>query len=90
MATTTFGPADLDAPFDVVIIGGGIAAYKSLELIRRLGDHGCRVRCILTKAGAAFVTPLSLAALSGDIVLNMGADAAAHAASAGTQTASGQ
>jgi phosphopantothenoylcysteine decarboxylase/phosphopantothenate--cysteine ligase len=52
----------------LLIIGGGIAAYKSLELIRRLQDQGATVRCVLTKAGAEFVTPLSVAALSGDKV----------------------
>jgi len=50
----------------VVIISGGIAAYKSLEFIRRLKDRGCQVRCILTEGGAQFVTPLSVAALSGE------------------------
>ncbi|MCK6443065.1 bifunctional phosphopantothenoylcysteine decarboxylase/phosphopantothenate--cysteine ligase CoaBC [Elstera cyanobacteriorum] len=48
----------------LLIIGGGIAAYKVLELIRRLRDRGVDVRCVLTKAGAEFVTPLSVAALS--------------------------
>ena len=48
----------------LLIIGGGIAAYKCLELIRRLRDEGVRVRAILTKAGGQFVTPLSVAALS--------------------------
>ncbi len=48
----------------LLIISGGIAAYKSLELIRRLGDRGVSVRCVLTKGGAQFVTPLSVAALS--------------------------
>ena len=52
----------------LLIIGGGIAAYKSLELIRRLRDHGASVRCVLTQAGAEFVTPLSLGTLSGDKV----------------------
>jgi phosphopantothenoylcysteine decarboxylase/phosphopantothenate--cysteine ligase len=52
----------------LLIIAGGIAAYKSLELIRRLKDRGCAVRCILTKGGANFVTPLSVAALSGEKV----------------------
>jgi len=52
----------------LLIVSGGIAAYKSLELIRRLKDKGATVRCILTKAGAQFVTPLSLSALSGDKV----------------------
>ncbi len=50
----------------LLIIGGGIAAYKSLELIRRLRERGAAVRCVLTKAGARFVTPLSVAALSED------------------------
>ncbi|HEY3777564.1 MAG TPA: bifunctional phosphopantothenoylcysteine decarboxylase/phosphopantothenate--cysteine ligase CoaBC [Rhizomicrobium sp.] len=50
----------------LLVIGGGIAAYKSLELIRRLRDRGMRVRAILTGAGAEFVTPLSVSALSGE------------------------
>ena len=44
----------------LLIIGGGIAAYKCLDLIRRLRDAGIAVRVILTKAGAEFVTPLSV------------------------------
>ncbi len=52
----------------LLIIAGGIAAYKCLELIRRLRERGIAVRCILTRAGAQFVTPLSLAALSEDTV----------------------
>ncbi len=52
----------------LLIVSGGIAAYKSLELIRRLRDKGAAVRCVLTRAGAEFVTPLSLSALSGDKV----------------------
>ncbi|MBT4016756.1 MAG: bifunctional phosphopantothenoylcysteine decarboxylase/phosphopantothenate--cysteine ligase CoaBC [Alphaproteobacteria bacterium] len=52
----------------LLIIAGGIAAYKSLDLIRRLMDQGASVRCILTKAGAEFVTPLSVSALSGEKV----------------------
>ena len=52
----------------LLIIAGGIAAYKSLELIRELGRRGIASRCILTKAGAEFVTPLSVSALSGDKV----------------------
>jgi phosphopantothenoylcysteine decarboxylase / phosphopantothenate---cysteine ligase len=52
----------------LLIIAGGIAAYKSLELIRRLGDRGVRVRCILTAGGARFVTPLAVASLSGERV----------------------
>ena len=49
----------------LLIIGGGIAAYKSLELIRRLAERGVHTRAILTKAGAEFVTPLSVSALTG-------------------------
>lgn len=48
----------------LLIISGGIAAYKSLELIRRLREQGATVRCILTQAATEFVTPLSVAALS--------------------------
>jgi phosphopantothenoylcysteine decarboxylase/phosphopantothenate--cysteine ligase len=50
----------------LLIIGGGIAAYKCLELIRRLKDRGIASRCILTKAGEQFVTPLSVSALAGE------------------------
>jgi phosphopantothenoylcysteine decarboxylase/phosphopantothenate--cysteine ligase len=52
----------------LLIIAGGIAAYKSLELIRRLRDRGAAVRCVMTKAAAEFVTPLSVASLSEDKV----------------------
>lgn len=52
----------------LLIVSGGIAAYKSLDLIRRLRERGAGVRCILTAGGAHFVTPLSLAALSEDTV----------------------
>jgi phosphopantothenoylcysteine decarboxylase / phosphopantothenate---cysteine ligase len=52
----------------LLVVSGGIAAYKTLELIRRVRERGGAVRCILTRAGAEFVTPLSLAALSEDKV----------------------
>jgi phosphopantothenoylcysteine decarboxylase/phosphopantothenate--cysteine ligase len=52
----------------LLIIGGGIAAYKSLELTRRLRERGVRVRAILTVAGEEFVTALSVASLTGDKV----------------------
>ncbi len=52
----------------LLIIGGGIAAYKSLDLIRRLRERNVSVRAILTKAGAEFVTPLSVSALTGEKV----------------------
>ena len=50
----------------LLIVGGGIAAYKSLELVRRLTERGASVRVILTKGGAEFVTPLSFSVLSGE------------------------
>ncbi len=52
----------------LLIIGGGIAAYKSLDLIRRLRERGASVRCVMTKAAQEFVTPLSVGALSADHV----------------------
>ncbi|MDR3437532.1 bifunctional phosphopantothenoylcysteine decarboxylase/phosphopantothenate--cysteine ligase CoaBC [Telmatospirillum sp.] len=48
----------------LLVIAGGIAAYKCLDLIRRLRERGAQVRCVLTKAGSHFVTPMALAALS--------------------------
>jgi len=47
-----------------LIIGGGIAAYKALDLIRRLKERGCEVRCVLTRAAERFVTALSASALA--------------------------
>ncbi len=61
--------AELQSKRIVLIIGGGIAAYKCLEVIRRLRERGCAVRCILTRAAQQFVTPLSVGALSNDAVL---------------------
>ncbi len=49
----------------LLIIGGGIAAYKSLDLIRRLRERGARVTPVLTRSGEEFVTPLSVSALTG-------------------------
>jgi len=50
----------------LLIIGGGIAAFKSLDLIRRLSERGAFVTPVLTKSGAEFVTPLSVSALAGE------------------------
>src|SRR5713226_3889357 len=50
----------------LLVIGGGIAAYKALDLIRRLKERGAAVRCILTKAAQEFVTPLAAGALAGE------------------------
>lgn len=52
----------------LLIVSGGIAAYKSLELIRRGRDRGLSFRVILTRGGAEFVTPLSFASISGEKV----------------------
>ncbi|MBX9591491.1 MAG: bifunctional phosphopantothenoylcysteine decarboxylase/phosphopantothenate synthase [Hyphomonadaceae bacterium] len=52
----------------VLIIGGGIAAYKCLDLIRRLRERGIAVRAVMTKAAQAFITPLSVGALSSERV----------------------
>jgi phosphopantothenoylcysteine decarboxylase/phosphopantothenate--cysteine ligase len=52
----------------LLIVSGGIAAFKSLELVRRLRGRGAKVRAVLTKSGAEFVTPLSLQALTEDKV----------------------
>jgi phosphopantothenoylcysteine decarboxylase / phosphopantothenate---cysteine ligase len=52
----------------LLVIAGGIAAYKSLDLIRRLKERGASVRVIMTAAAQRFVTPLAAAALSGDTV----------------------
>ncbi|HAF93029.1 MAG TPA: bifunctional phosphopantothenoylcysteine decarboxylase/phosphopantothenate--cysteine ligase CoaBC [Pseudomonas sp.] len=49
----------------VLGVGGGIAAYKSAELVRRLRDHGAEVRVVMTQGGREFITPLTLQALSG-------------------------
>ena len=57
--------ADLTAKRVLLIIGGGIAAYKALDLIRRLRERGASVRCILTKSAQEFVTPLAAASLAG-------------------------
>ena len=55
-------------PRILLVIGGGIAAYKSCELVRLIRKGGGEVTCVLTDGGAQFVTPMSLAALSGNKV----------------------
>jgi phosphopantothenoylcysteine decarboxylase/phosphopantothenate--cysteine ligase len=66
-AKTQRDPAP-DMPRVLLVIGGGIAAYKSLDLIRRLKERKIHVRCILTKAAQEFVTPLSAGAIVGEQV----------------------
>ena len=58
-------PSSLSGRKVLLIVGGGIAAYKALELIRLLKKADAEVMAVLTKAGAEFVTPMSLAALTG-------------------------
>ncbi|CAA7621484.1 bifunctional phosphopantothenoylcysteine decarboxylase/phosphopantothenate--cysteine ligase CoaBC [Magnetospirillum sp. UT-4] len=58
----------LDGRRILLVISGGIAAYKSLELIRRLRESGADVRCLLTRNAENFVTPLSVQTLSGNRV----------------------
>lgn len=54
----------------LLVIGGGIAAYKVLELIRRLREQGVGLDVVMTKAAKQFVTPLSVASLSGSKVFD--------------------
>jgi phosphopantothenoylcysteine decarboxylase/phosphopantothenate--cysteine ligase len=61
-------PPQADTRRVLLIIGGGIAAYKSLDLIRRLKERGIAVRCILTKAATEFITPLAAGAIVGERV----------------------
>ena len=61
-------------------VGGGIAAYKSAELVRRLRDQGAEVRVVMTQGGREFITPLTLQALSGHPVHLDLLDSAAEAA----------
>jgi phosphopantothenoylcysteine decarboxylase/phosphopantothenate--cysteine ligase len=63
---TTTEPNPLQGRRILLIIGGGIAAYKSLDLIRRLRERGGVVRVVMTKAAQEFVTPLSAGAIAGE------------------------
>ena len=49
----------------LLVIGGGISAYKSLDLVRLLKKNGAEIKTILTRSGKEFVTPLSIATLAG-------------------------
>ncbi|NFV82260.1 bifunctional phosphopantothenoylcysteine decarboxylase/phosphopantothenate--cysteine ligase CoaBC [Magnetospirillum aberrantis] len=60
----------LDGKRILLVISGGIAAYKTLDLIRRLRERGAAVRCVLTKNAQNFVTPLSVQTLSGEKVFS--------------------
>jgi phosphopantothenoylcysteine decarboxylase/phosphopantothenate--cysteine ligase len=63
-AAASLAPISTGLPRVTLIIGGGIAAYKALDLIRRLKERHIQVRCVLTRAAQQFVTPLSASALS--------------------------
>lgn len=52
----------------LLIVSGGIAAYKTLDLVRRLRERGARVRCVMTRAATEFVTPMAMGALIADTV----------------------
>ena len=54
----------------LLVISGGIAAYKALDLIRRLRERGARVRCVMTEAAKQFVTPMAVGAISGETVFS--------------------
>lgn len=58
----------LDGKTILLVVGGGIAAYKSLDLVRRLRERGARVRVVMTAAAKEFVTPLAFASLSNEKV----------------------
>ena len=60
----------LDGRRILLVIGGGIAAYKCLDLIRRLRERGARVRAVMTQSAGEFVTPLSVGSLTGDKVFS--------------------
>ena len=64
----TASPSPLSGRRILLIVCGGIAAYKSLDLVRRLRERGAGVRAVVTEAGKQFVTPLSLASLTGEKV----------------------
>jgi phosphopantothenoylcysteine decarboxylase / phosphopantothenate---cysteine ligase len=61
----TNGGPNLQGKRILLVIGGGIAAYKSLDLIRRLRDRGAEVRVVMTQAAQEFITPLSAGAIAG-------------------------
>ncbi len=71
--------ADLSAQKILLGVSGGIAAYKSAELVRRLRASGAQVRVVMTAAATRFITPLTLQALSGEPVLSEWLDAEAEA-----------
>ena len=82
MSRSPSAPGPLAGRRILLIVGGGIAAYKALDLIRRLRDRGAAVRPLLTESAQEFITPLTLQALSGHKVHTQLLDADAEAAKA--------
>jgi phosphopantothenoylcysteine decarboxylase/phosphopantothenate--cysteine ligase len=74
----------------VLGVSGGIAAYKAPELVRRLRERGADVRVAITEGGKAFITPLSLQAVSGYPVSDSLLDPAAEAAMGHIELGNGQ
>lgn len=68
LSNISFNPDQLNGKTILLIISGGIAAYKSLDLIRRLRERGAHVRPIMTQSAQEFITPLSVGALTADHV----------------------
>jgi phosphopantothenoylcysteine decarboxylase/phosphopantothenate--cysteine ligase len=68
LAATSAEPSQIDAGAAriLLIISGGIAAYKALDLIRRLRERGVAVRVVMTRAAQEFVTPMSVGAIAGE------------------------
>lgn len=64
----------------VLGISGGIAAYKCAELVRRLKEHGCSVKVVMTESAKHFITPLTMQAVSGEMVADSLLDPSAEAA----------
>ncbi|MGB5737152.1 MAG: flavoprotein, partial [Thiohalocapsa sp.] len=66
MAPPTAAPSPPSASVNILLgVTGGIAAYKTPELVRRLRERGAAVQVVMTRAAASFVTPLTLQAVSG-------------------------
>ncbi|SFO04967.1 bifunctional phosphopantothenoylcysteine decarboxylase/phosphopantothenate--cysteine ligase CoaBC [Xenorhabdus japonica] len=77
---TQFSDNQLSGKRIVLGISGGIAAYKTVELVRRLRERGAQIRVVMTAAAQAFITPLTLQAVSGHLVSDDLLDPAAEAA----------
>ena len=79
-SVTSTPPADLSGRQVLLIVTGGIAAYKSPEVVRRLRDQNAQVRVVMTPAATEFISPLTLQAVSGEPVRQALFDTEAEAA----------